>query len=75
MEKKSYCDWCFITFGSAEPREKKGENVYHSCCLKRLELQELIVKEVKRNEKKGGDANCMQMRQGQKIPGLGFHFQ
>ena len=60
LKGENYCDWCFITFGSAEPRrhrivenpegglEKKS---YHLQCFHLLELKEMIAKTAKREIK------------------------
>jgi len=49
------CDWCFITFGTAEPRKYVGpvwdEKKYHFSCFRIKELKEMILKDIKRNEK------------------------
>ena len=48
--KREYCGLCYLIFGTAEPRKHQDGKVYHSCCFKRMELQELIVKEVRREK-------------------------
>ena len=56
MEKKNYCSWCFISFGSAEPRRHRivgtpegglEEQSYHIPCFHLMELKELILKGIK----------------------------
>lgn len=34
IEKKDYCEVCFISFGSQEPRIKKNNKIVHIDCAK-----------------------------------------
>lgn len=65
VQKSEWCSWCFINFGSAEPRRHRivgtpdgglEEKCYHFSCFHLLELREMIVKaaikEKERRDKK-----------------------
>ncbi len=57
MEKKTFCNWCFIQFGSAEPRRIRREadweeKSYHIPCFHLLELKEMIAKVIKKDKKR-----------------------
>ena len=51
---RDYCDWCFIQFGSAEPRKCVGpvwdEKSYHFHCFRMKELKETILEMAKKNK-------------------------
>ena len=50
VKDESYCDFCFCSFGTAEPRKHRNGKVYHLSCFNRMEFQETIVKDITKIE-------------------------